>query len=148
MVSHFQLTCKTKDDFIKRMNEYVFNKTKIHAKFVLKEFPSETILTELIEKRKKLVKVEDDYKKILFEWESPDNFNATKILNPPCFVVTIQGKRVIYKVNELVTAFQHKCFYNKKGEKCAFIKEWLNSPSIRQKNEFGNYPDDSKCPMG
>ena len=77
----------------------------------------------------------DAYSNWKTNWETVHE--ATKILDPPCFVIKLgDGSKVNYKKAALEDAFQHDCH----------LKEWLKDPEIQRKTRFGTYPRSEDCP--
>ena len=50
--------------------------------------------------------VESPYEDLKAEFEDKDGVYACKILNPPCFVVILNGDRIFYKKQDFITAFE------------------------------------------
>lgn len=80
------------------------------------------------------------------EFEDEHGYFATKILDPPCFVLRLKGKITIYTEQQLSTAFRHMKYTNNEGDASSFIGLWLSCEDIQLKSTFGNYPFQENCP--
>jgi len=92
------------------------------------------------------VKVTYEDKKREFE----EDYNATKIISPPCFVITLRDTQEIFKKDGLFIAFENMTYevLDKNGQICKkqFIKEWFKDENMQYKEVFGVFTENEVCP--
>ena len=93
------------------------------------EIPDDFVPTEPVE-----ITVSYADKKREFEEE----MGLTKIKDPVCFILRRNGKSILYKKDQLLTAFENAVYEdkNKHGEivEMPFIPKWLKDPDMQMKD--------------
>ena len=92
---------------------------------------------------------ENTYEKVKKEFEDENSYFATKIMDPPVFVVRLNGHRVFYKKPDFITAFEslsYQTLDNGEIKEECFLKKWFRDGEIQVKDKVGVYPRREDCP--
>ena len=77
-------------------------------------------------------------------------YGASKILQPPCFVITLTEQQYVYKQDQLYVAFGNLTYEEKNNDgtiiEKQFIKRWLKDRDMPVKEEFGVFTEKETCP--
>ena len=91
----------------------------------------------------------ESYLQVKKQFEDENGLYACKIMDPPVFVVRINGDRVFYKKQDFITAFESYNYQTlDKGEikeEC-FLRKWFRDADIQVKDKVGLYPERTECP--
>jgi len=77
------------------------------------------------------------------------DMGATKISNPPCYIVKKHGSRPIFKKADFLAAFEdmkYKVLTINGVEERKFLTRWIDDEQKQMKWQIGSFPNAKKCP--